>query len=103
VRDVLDRFAATLRGELGDDVLAIRLFGSYARGTAGPDSDIDTLVIARTLDFARKKQILDVAGDLWIETGLLISPTVMDAALYARWVEQERPLAMAIEREGCPI
>jgi len=35
------------RGELGDDLVAIALFGSVARGQARPDSDLDLYVVTR--------------------------------------------------------
>jgi uncharacterized protein len=103
VRDVLARFAARVRQDHGAAVLNLRLFGSYARGEAGEGSDIDVLVLLEEVDFARKKQILDVAGDLWLDTGLLISPVVMGADLYRTWHRQERGLVMAIEQEGAPL
>jgi HEPN domain-containing protein len=43
VADALDRMVATLVERFDPD--QIILFGSYARGTAGPDSDIDLLVV----------------------------------------------------------
>lgn len=100
IADVLERFAESVRGLLGRDLMGLRLFGSYARGEAGEDSDVDVLVLVRTLDFARKREILDRAGDLWVETGLLVSPLVMAADQFETWRRQERPLVTAILREG---
>jgi len=37
--------------------LKIILFGSYARGTAGPDSDVDLLVVMPTTGSKREKAI----------------------------------------------
>ena len=46
-----------LRNELskgwGKDVLSVVLFGSAARGDAGPDSDVDLLVVAKRSAFVR--------------------------------------------------
>ena len=36
------------------------LFGSYARGTAGPDSDVDLLVVFRHLEDTRRKKAIDI-------------------------------------------
>ena len=33
------------------------LFGSHARGTAGPDSDVDLLVVMKEVDQKRAKQV----------------------------------------------
>ena len=47
-RRTLDRMVAGLESELGEDLLAVWLFGSKARGEeAGPETDIDLLVVTR--------------------------------------------------------
>jgi predicted nucleotidyltransferase len=45
-REIVRLFALRLREALDDDLHAIRLYGSRARGEARADSDIDLLVIA---------------------------------------------------------
>jgi predicted nucleotidyltransferase len=45
-RQTIERFAARLGNELGSDLRALWLYGSRARGTAHPESDVDLLVIA---------------------------------------------------------
>jgi predicted nucleotidyltransferase len=45
-RRTIERFASSLRDELGDDLRALWLYGSRSRGEAHADSDIDLLVIA---------------------------------------------------------
>ncbi len=45
-RRTVERFASRLDDVLGDDLRALWLYGSRARGTAHPESDIDLLVIA---------------------------------------------------------
>jgi uncharacterized protein len=42
---LLDRFTDTLEQVYGDRLTSVVLFGSVARGTATPDSDLDLLVI----------------------------------------------------------
>ena len=47
-RRTLDRLVAGLESALGEDLLAVWLFGSKARGEeAGPETDIDLLVVTR--------------------------------------------------------
>ncbi len=45
-----------LKKKLGDDLIAVALFGSYARGDYHERSDIDLLLIARNLPENRLKQ-----------------------------------------------
>lgn len=48
-RRTLDRIVEALDDGLGDDLRAVWLYGSRARGQrSGPDSDIDLLIVART-------------------------------------------------------
>jgi uncharacterized protein len=42
-----DRVVTEYRAALGDDLVAIALFGSVARGEARPDSDLDLYVVTR--------------------------------------------------------
>ncbi|MGI8660484.1 MAG: nucleotidyltransferase domain-containing protein [Thermoleophilaceae bacterium] len=47
-RRALDRFVELLRSRLGDDLHAVWLYGSRARGDGSPDgSDVDVLVVTR--------------------------------------------------------
>ncbi|MCL5269520.1 MAG: nucleotidyltransferase domain-containing protein [bacterium] len=47
VREVIERYLARVRRELS--VEAVYLFGSHARGTATPDSDIDLAIVSSSL------------------------------------------------------
>jgi predicted nucleotidyltransferase len=59
-RRTIERFASHLKDELGDNLHALWLYGSRARGEAHADSDVDLLVIA---DGGRDRY-RRIAGDL---------------------------------------
>lgn len=44
-KELLRRLILLLKGELGNELLAVALFGSVARGKAGKESDVDLLVV----------------------------------------------------------
>ena len=49
----LERYVRLLEERFGPDLVSVVLFGSRARGTAGPDSDIDLLVVIHGLPGSR--------------------------------------------------
>ncbi len=73
---VADFAARLLNGPLGETVARIMLFGSVARGEAGPESDIDLLVIGTADLHALEEQASAIAYELLLDKGELISPTV---------------------------
>ncbi len=65
----------------------MRLFGSRARGSAGPDSDIDLLITAPD-DWVERHHRFQVLADLW---GQLAQADVsLDLLLYSRSECEER-------------
>ena len=72
IRDALrDRF----RDAFGDRLHQLVLYGSYARGDATPESDIDVLVVLdRKPDRADRKQAHEVMRHFTDEYGLNLSP-----------------------------
>ena len=58
LRPAAERYAEHLVSTLGDQLVAVALFGSVARSDAGAGSDVDLLIVARNLpagQFARKR------------------------------------------------
>ena len=54
---VLAALADAIREHYGDRLRALAIFGSVGRGTAGPDSDIDLLVVADDLPRGRLARV----------------------------------------------
>lgn len=86
------------------------IYGSRARGDHHPDSDLDLAVILRAARAAPgervqvKLELADIAFDILLETGMLISalPVWQD-----EWKEPQRGanprLLENIQREGAPV
>lgn len=63
LRRAAGRYAQALRGALRETLVSVVLFGSVARGEAGPDSDIDLLIVGEEFPpgrFARLRLLEDV-------------------------------------------
>jgi predicted nucleotidyltransferase len=56
------------------DPVRVVLFGSYAEGTAGPDSDLDLLIVERGLGSAVKEMVRlrGVVGRIGVPVDLLV-------------------------------
>lgn len=57
--ELLAALAEAARQHYGDNLVALAVFGSVARGTPGPESDVDVLVICRTLPRGHTRRVAD--------------------------------------------
>lgn len=79
-RRTLDSYVTLLRERLGDRLLAVRVFGSVARGESWPAgmpirSDLDLLVLVREpLPATEVQELLDATFELFLESGRQLSP-----------------------------
>lgn len=85
-----DGFLPALRRRLdalyGDRLVRAVLFGSYARGEATEESDVDVLVVlgGEVDSWAEGKPLSEISVDLMFEFGPALSIVVVDEALYER-------------------
>jgi len=86
----------------GDRLVQILLYGSQARGEAGPDSDIDVLIVLQDpVDPSQEiKRTSQAIADLCLEHNVLISRTF--ASLHQLEVEQS-PFFLNVRREGISL
>lgn len=96
-------FNERLRHHFGEDLLQVRLFGSAARGEANEASDADVFVLLRRARWAEKKIVLNLAGDVWYETGVFVSPLVLGESEFENARRQDRPLVRNVLCEGMPL
>jgi uncharacterized protein len=103
VQIALEAFVAELRVRFGARLRLLRLFGSHARGEAGPDSDVDVLVVVDDLTRAERTAIIYLAADLDLEHDAGLAPLAMSAAHFAELRARETGLVLDIEQEGVPL
>ena len=99
----LGDFAAGLRSRLGERVEGVRLFGSWARGEARPDSDVDVWVLVDRFDPLTRRLPFDLAVEVFLRHGVDLSPTVMEQAEWRLLRDRERRIARDIEAQGVPL
>jgi predicted nucleotidyltransferase len=70
-------YVDTLHARCGSRLLDVVLFGSRSRGDAGPDSDIDVLVILDDPSPDDLSEARGLAFDIWLTHDVLLSVRAM--------------------------
>jgi predicted nucleotidyltransferase len=100
VRPCLELLRQRLQQDLGDNLLEIRLFGSYARGEARTDSDVDVLVLVRDASLPIQKQVSAVAADVGLDYDLVLATLVWDPEHHRRHELMQTLLLRNLQDQG---
>lgn len=90
-RQTVEHFASRLGNALGGDLRALWLYGSRARGSAHPESDIDLLVIAD----GGQDRYGRLAGDLSEEAAIAAGESPFDYSVHVHdpeWLQSRREI-----------
>ena len=101
-QSLLTQLRNTLQSLYGERLHKVMLFGSYARGEARPDSDIDVLVVLNGV-VSPGREVARVSGhlaDLSLEYDKVVSCLFMDET---RFTTRQGPLLRNIRREGIVV
>jgi len=99
----VEGFDKRLLSEFGQDVLDVRVFGSKARGEAGPDSDLDILVLVRRSDYAVKHAILWLASEVSLDFDVLLSPRVVPLMAWQQMAQADTLFYRTVRNEGISL
>ena len=85
----------------GDQIERVVLFGSRARGDAGPDSDYDVAVFISNMSdrFAELYRLADLSTDILDETGEFVHAMPYRAGAY----NERTPLMLGIRADGIDL
>ena len=106
-RRTLDVYVEVLRQRLDERLLAVRVFGSVARGESWPAgmpirSDLDLLVLVREpLGPSEREELVDATFPLFLESGRQLSPQFRTPEQHAASPSQADIDADAIEVWPC--
>lgn len=85
---ILKEYVENLKNIYGADLLQVSLFGSYARGDYGPDSDIDILLIVRGNDahkYIYRDDLCEMSMDFNMKYEVWIEVIAIDSEYFYKW------------------
>jgi uncharacterized protein len=99
IRTLLPRLLDCCLGHYGARLVSLVVFGSVGRGTAGPDSDLDLLVVASDLPDGRVPRVFDFEA---VEHALAVD---ISSARGQGWAVELSPVFKTPEevRTGSPL
>ena len=95
-KDALDEFIRKLKEKHGSRIDEIIIFGSYARGDAKEDSDVDVLIVGDV----KLDEVIDISFPILLKYGVYISPIIMTKDYYEFLKFEKTSLIRNIFREG---
>jgi len=102
IREIAGKMWTHLRGRYGSKVEQVILYGSYARGDATSESDVDFLVVVDdSLDpWEVRRSLDDVLLDILLKDGRLVSVLVVPKSFYESY---HSPFLKQVHKEGIPL
>jgi len=95
-KKALEEFIQRIKTNYSSKVEKIIVFGSYARGEAGEESDIDVLVVG---DIGLK-ELIDEAVPILLKYGVLVSPHDITLERFKFLKSEGTSFIRNVEREG---
>ena len=105
VNKIIAKLCANMASLFPQDQIEAILFGSYARGDAEPESDIDVLILVdapRQDISARNWQVGDLAAEFLLDYGIVVSPIVENRDYFNKNADI-LPFYRNVNREGVRI
>jgi predicted nucleotidyltransferase len=99
---ILSELADGVRRRLGDRFAGLWLYGSQARGDAGPESDIDLILLLRGMERPGQEidRILDLLTELNLKYQVLISVLPLEAGAFE---QAQGAFWRNVRREGIAV
>lgn len=103
MKDMLyNSFVEEVRRIYKDNLSAIILFGSVARGTATEESDLDIAILVNSDDKSMYDQLLDVVVRIDLDNDVVISTTIIEKEQFDTW-KDVLPFYKNISKEGIQL
>ncbi len=100
IQPIIQEFTEQAKAHYGDRLSKIILFGSYARGEANEDSDVDLMLLLNDDDVSsnnEKTQIFDISWSLFMKYSIIISALPVSLK---KFISTNKALYRFIKKEG---
>jgi predicted nucleotidyltransferase len=99
----LAAYVSHLRQEYGDQIVAIKLFGSKARGDHEEYSDLDVLVVVKSDDWRLHDQMVVTAVQPMLDHDVVIAPLIVSTKRLRQWQRDKMPIHRSIQADGVSL
>ena len=99
VYDLMNEFIIALENDLHDNLRAVILFGSYARGDYETDSDIDVCILLTNVSQDATRRVRRLASRVGLRYDTMVSSFIMDVKTFERYKHIE-PIYKNILEDG---
>ncbi|MAU02138.1 MAG: hypothetical protein CL608_33795 [Anaerolineaceae bacterium] len=99
-RQMAESLVEELIAKFGEQVLAVILFGSRARGDATDESDMDFLIIMSEVDNTIKREIRFLTTEIWLEHGIFLSTSIISNTHWQQLQKLKTALYCNISDDG---
>lgn len=102
IMPILQKYKTDIQQLYGEQMDSMILYGSYARGEARDESDIDVLVLLKQMQspYSEIRKMGDINNNYLLTYEYLICPLPVSADNY---LHQETPLLRNVKKEGIRI
>jgi uncharacterized protein len=100
---IVQQFAAESKRLLHENVQAEYLFGSYATNRQTPLSDIDIVILVKTLTPEIRKQLSGLASEYSLEHDVYISPILKDLQVWNENKTYNTLFYQEVTEHGVPL
>ena len=101
-QEMYDDFVNEVKMIYLDNLQAIILFGSVARGTATEESDLDIAILVNSDDRLMYDKLLDVVVKMDLDNDVVISTTIIEKEQFDTW-KDVLPFYKNISKEGIQL
>ncbi|MCD8096825.1 MAG: helix-turn-helix domain-containing protein [Lachnospiraceae bacterium] len=102
LQKVFERMLPGFQEIFGKELERVVLYGSYARGTAAADSDVDIALIVRGYTEKMHDRMIDLTVDLELDCGKVLSVLLIERGHFEEWGDV-LPFYRNVKEEGITL